>query len=227
MEQITPFFEKKSDCMFCGSSFHSMKLRSKFIKILSYDTDFRPIYSDIGINPLLYKILVCPHCGFSFSEEFSTSFPPLTKDVIREKVTSRWVPHQYGGNRTISDAIKTYKLASYCALLKKEKHITSAGLFLRIAWLYRETQPEHEPRFLALAQKEYEQSYSSADFRGTQVSEIKLLYIIGEISRRIGDFSNAARHLSMVIEKQKHTTETKIVEMAKDQWQQIRQLKAN
>ncbi|PLT30322.1 DUF2225 domain-containing protein [Peribacillus deserti] len=227
MEQITPFYEKKADCIFCGRNFSSTKLRSRFIKIVSYDTDFRPIYSHQEANSLLYKILVCPHCGFSSTDEFSASFPPFTKELIREKVTSVWVPQDFGGKRTLKDAINTYKLALYCGQLKKEKHVTSAGLLLRIAWLNRDTQPESEFRFLSLALKEYDESFSSMDYRGTQMSEIKLLYLIGEISRRVGDISKATRHFSMVIERQRQTTETKIVEMAKEQWHQIRQLQSH
>ncbi|WP_412762735.1 DUF2225 domain-containing protein [Peribacillus frigoritolerans] len=80
---------------------------------------------------------VCPHCGFSYSEDFSRYFPPTTMEIILEKVSSHWVPHHFSKEISIKDAINTYKLASYCGALKKEKHIILAGLCLRIAWLYR------------------------------------------------------------------------------------------
>ncbi|WP_336864059.1 DUF2225 domain-containing protein [Peribacillus frigoritolerans] len=31
---------------------------------------------DSAVNPLYYNIFVCPHCGFSYSEDFSRYFPP-------------------------------------------------------------------------------------------------------------------------------------------------------
>ncbi|WP_434168046.1 DUF2225 domain-containing protein [Peribacillus frigoritolerans] len=36
-----------------------------------------PRYVDSAVNALYYNIYVCPHCGFSHSEDFSRYFPPL------------------------------------------------------------------------------------------------------------------------------------------------------
>ncbi|MFD6443430.1 DUF2225 domain-containing protein [Peribacillus sp. NPDC060186] len=68
---------------------------------------------------------------------------------MEEKISSQWIPHHFNDERSIKDAINTYKLASYCGSLKKEKHIILAGIHLRIAWLYRNNQTsEQEKRFL-------------------------------------------------------------------------------
>ncbi|MDQ0881707.1 uncharacterized protein (DUF2225 family) [Peribacillus sp. V2I11] len=61
-----------------------------------------------------------------------------------EKVSSQWIPHHFSKERSIKDAINTYKLASYCGALKKEKHIILAGIRLRIAWLYRINQTKEQ-----------------------------------------------------------------------------------
>jgi uncharacterized protein len=226
MEELQPLFDRSVDCINCKHKFTSKKIRSRFIKIKEYDTDFLPRYASEQANSLFYNILVCPACGFSFSDDFTKYFGPGTKESIEEKVTSKWVPHNYGGERTIEDAIKTYKLASYCALLKKEKHITAAGIHLRTAWLYRILENRiQEIRFLKLALNEYEMSYSKDDYRGTQVSDVRLLYLAGELARRIGDIPAATKYFSMVIEKRKQTVETRIVDMAKEQWQKIREQK--
>ncbi|MCT4479381.1 DUF2225 domain-containing protein [Peribacillus frigoritolerans] len=34
-----------------------------------------PRYVDSAVNALYYNIFVCPHCGFSYSEDFSRYFP--------------------------------------------------------------------------------------------------------------------------------------------------------
>ncbi|PCD07216.1 hypothetical protein CMV16_13985 [Peribacillus simplex] len=81
---------------------------------------------------------------------FFPVLPPSTMEIILEKVSSHWVPHHFSKERSIKDAINTYKLASYCGALKKEKHIILAGICLRIAWLYRIKQNmEQEERFLS------------------------------------------------------------------------------
>ena len=177
-------------------------------------------------NPLLYTIYVCPACGFSFSDDFSSNFPPHTKELIKEKVSANWSPQSYSGERSIEDAIKTYKLAVYCALLKKEKHIVLAGIYLRIAWLNRLLQNEdQDQRFMKLAINEYAESYISQDYRGTQVSEIRVLYIIGELNRKTGNMAEAGKAFSKVIEQQRRSLEPRIVEMAKERWYEMRHAK--
>lgn len=209
----------------CKKSFVTQKVRTRFVKVTEYDTDFCPTYEDEQSNPILYHINVCPECGFSFSDDFSRYFPPGTKELIIENVSSRWIPHSFGSVRSMYDAIKTYKLAAYCATLKKEKHVSIAGMCMRLAWLYRSLNKEQqEQRFMKLAINEYKESYSADDFQGTQVSEARILYLIGELSRRTGDIDQAVQYFSKVIERQSRTVETKIVEMARERWYEIRDL---
>ena len=50
------------------------------------------------------------------------------------------------------------------------------------------------------------------------------LYIIAELSWKIGDKEEAIRHFSRVIESQRSSTEPHIIQMAKDRWQDIREV---
>lgn len=99
--------------------FHHKKLRSRFVKASNYDSDFCPNYSGESMNPLLYYINTCPHCGYSESEDFSPYFPPGALDMINSKVADAWIPQDYCQDRTITAAINTYKLAIYCGTLKR------------------------------------------------------------------------------------------------------------
>ncbi|WP_035323061.1 DUF2225 domain-containing protein [Peribacillus kribbensis] len=221
---MEPLFDRNLICNLFSKSFTAKSIRSRFIRMDGMDTDFRPIYADPLLDPSLYTAVVCPHCGYSCSGQFSAHFPPGTKEELKEKVSAFWVPRETGKERTQEQAITAYKLASYCAGLKKEPHCIMAGIFLRISWLYRGLSMEdQELRFITLALHEYERSYYEGDYRGTKMSEIKVLYLIAELSRRTGDVSKSARHFSMVLEKQRTTIETKIIEMAKEQWQLIRE----
>ena len=95
---------------------------------------------------------------------------------------------------------------------------------MRIAWLYRYKQnEEQEIRFMKLARYEYEESYSTGDYSGTQISEIRILYLVGELSRRIGDNQQAMKYFSSVLEKQKFSVETSIIQMARDRWSDIKE----
>lgn len=224
LEELQPLFDRSIDCLVCNQSYTSKTIRSRFIKVAEYDTDFCPKYAEGSVNALYYNIYVCPHCGFAYSKDFSKYFSPGTKELIVEKICSNWVSHSFSEERTIDDAIKTYKLASYSATLKKEKHITLAGIYMRTAWLYRIKQDEEqEIRFMKLACHEYEESYSTGDYSGTQVSEIRILYLVGELSRRSGDNQKAMKYFSSVLEKQKSAVETSIIQMARDRWAEIKE----
>lgn len=222
--QLEPLFDRTIDCIHCKQKFTSKNVRSKFVKVKSYDTDFCPHYTSEDANPILYTPYVCPHCGFSFTGDFSKYFPPHIAVEIQTKVSDNWVPQDYGQIRTIDQAINAYKLTVYCATLKKEKHISIGGLYMRIAWLYRSKgSEEHEHRFLKLSLQQYLDSYSTDDFRGTQVSDVKLLYLLGDIYRRVGDIEHAVLYFSKVIEKKSSTVETGIVDMARERWMDIRE----
>ncbi|MBP2240455.1 uncharacterized protein (DUF2225 family) [Cytobacillus eiseniae] len=223
MTQIDPIYDKQCTCKICNNAFTTKKLRSKFIKVKSYDTDFCPIYSSEELNPILYNVNVCPHCGFSSTDDCAPYFPPGAIDEIQEKVCAQWALHDYGEKRTIQDAIKTYKLAVYCCLLKKEKHIIVAGFYVRLAWLYRILENvEQEQRFMNLAMNDYLNSYMADDFKGTQMSEVKILYLIGELARRTHKRDQAVKYFSKVIEQQNRSVESGIIDMARERWHDIR-----
>ena len=228
IEDIQPLYDKNMECLLCKQKSTTKRVRSHFVKVAKYDTDFCPIYADSAVNAPYYNIFVCPHCGFSYSDDFSRYFPQATKEIIMEKVSSKWVPHHFSNERSIKDAINTYKLASYCGALKKEKHIILAGIHLRIAWLNRiNRSKEQEKRFLRFALKEYEASYSTGDFSGTQVSEARILYLAGDISKRIGNEKAAIKYFSLVFERQRNVRETSIIQMARDRFQEIKQEQGN
>lgn len=223
MADLNPLFDRKYECKVCKQPFTTKKIRSKFIKVESYDTDFMPNYTSEEVNPLLYYVNVCPYCGYSSTDDFSPYFAPSTLENIYAKVCDHWNPHEFSDKRTIQEAIQTYKLAIYCAQLKREKHILLAGLCIRTAWLYRLLHMEKEElRFLRLAAKEYLASYEADDYRGTQVTDVKILFLIAECSYRVGEVEQAIRFLSKIMELRRTSTETGLIDKAKDRWQQIR-----
>ncbi|AYC29962.1 DUF2225 domain-containing protein [Paenisporosarcina cavernae] len=224
--ELSPFYTKQIECLHCKEKFEITKIRSKFVKVDHQETDFQPIYANPEVNPILYNAFVCEHCGFAFTEDFTKYFAPGVKDEIKEKISSKWIPRSLGGERNRTEAITAYKLAILSGTLKHEKHVTLAGLSMRTAWIYRlEEDTEQELRFVTLARNSYEESYSNEDYAGTQMSEVRVLYMIAELSRRIGDREKATRFFSRVIEKQKSTVEPKLIEMAKDRWQEMREEK--
>ncbi|WP_391116661.1 MULTISPECIES: DUF2225 domain-containing protein [unclassified Psychrobacillus] len=224
--ELSPYYQKDIECLHCKKKFKTTKVRSKFVKVEANETDFQPIYQNKEVNPLLYNVFVCEHCGFSFTEDFTKYFTPGVKEIIQQEVANKWVPHSFGNERSIEEGIMAYKLGIHIGALKKEKFINLAGLALRTAWLYRlQNKEDQEKRFMEIARDRYADSYSTEDYNGTQMSETRVLYLIAELSRRIGDIEFATRYFSKVIEKQSTSIEPKIIEMAKERWQEIRESK--
>lgn len=222
--ELSPFYEKKVECICCKKTFPTTKVRTKLVKIESTDTDFCPTYTNSSVPAFFYNVFVCEHCGFSFTEGFTNYFAPGIKEQISNQISTKWVHRSYHQERSLSQALETYKLAFVCGTIKKEKFVTLAGLALRIAWIYRYLQnTDQEQRFLKIARDEYIESYSTEDYVSTQMSNTRVIYMIAELSRRLGDLEMATRYYSKIIENQRVGGEAKLIAMAKDQWQLVRE----
>lgn len=224
---VGPFYDKEISCDVCESKYTSKKIRSRYIRAEKVHSDFFTEY--LGeVNPYLYEVFVCPTCGYAFSENFSNYFPPGAKEEIYEKITSSWKTRNFGGMRTIQEAIQTYKLAFLSATIKQEKNIVIAGLCIRIAWLYRMLKDEEqEARFLRLSLTYYNKAYEASDHIGTKMTDMRLLYLIGELHRRVGNEDEAIQYFSRVIGHKNKAIESKLVEMAREQWYLIRDKNEN
>lgn len=219
-EPLSPLYDKSVECIFCHHEFKTKKVRSRFARPLKTDADFCQYYETDEQNPILYFINVCPECGFAFSENTTPYFPRGTREVILAQVTSRWNKLNFCGVRTINQAIHTYKLALLSSTLKKEKHIVCAGICLRLAWLYRMINiKEQELRFMRLALAEYLESYSEGDYEKSNSSELNVLYLIGELNRRLGNYFEAVRFFSRVVNHPARDTDPKYVKLSREQWQ--------
>lgn len=218
-EQLTPLYDKKETCPNCQTSFTTKKIRTRFIKLDHTDTDFCPYYKDEEISPLLYFVKVCPSCGYSYTDQFATYFLEGTKEAILQSVSAKWVPHNFGEERTVPQAIQTYKLAFYCATLKKEKSIVIANILLRLTWLYRKSENvKEEKRFMEMALEHLNSAYLEANYGNTDMTEIRVLYLIGELNKRLGHYDQAISHFAKVVDQQNMTLEKKVVDLAREQW---------
>ncbi|WP_027417753.1 DUF2225 domain-containing protein [Aneurinibacillus terranovensis] len=216
-------YDKKFQCAHCDHEFKSKKVRMRHSHPIKRDSDFCVHYENQSENPILYHVVVCPECGFSFNDNFRKSVPDYIQQRIQEKITANWTPKDYTGVRTVREAISTYKLAIYTADIREESHCVLAGLSLRLAWMYRfQKNKTNEERFLHLALNEYELSFEEADYLNTDMSELKILYLIGELYRRLGEPNHALRYFSKVVEHPLKSTDPQMVRAARDQWQNMR-----
>jgi len=213
---VEPLYDKKVICLCCGNNFATKKMRQSKIVVNKKDSDFCTYYE--GENPLFYEISVCPQCGFAFSENF-TALKPAMGEVIRKEYVQNvngkklWLCDK----RSLEDALKSFKLALICASLTDQSKMTVAGICMRIAWLYRyQNNKNEEHKYLAKAAALYENAYITGNINPLTMSENKLLYMIGELHGRLGNYEVTKKWFNILLSKR--NIEPAINVLARDQW---------
>ncbi|MGD8188686.1 DUF2225 domain-containing protein [Brevibacillus ginsengisoli] len=226
MIHLDYLYDKNCECQFCHATFTSKKVRRNSQSTVKRDSDFCTYYKQTLSNPILYTVQVCPSCGYAFTDQFLPVFSQLTSKRIKENIHDKWTAKEFGHPRNMIEAIACYKLAIYTAELKQEAHSVKAGLYLRLAWLYRfQERHDEELRFMRIAAKEYEESFIHSDYvKGEkEMTETRILYLIGELNRRIGEFDTAVRYFGKCVDTKNRTIEQGTIQMAREQWQLSRE----
>ncbi|MHB8758090.1 MAG: DUF2225 domain-containing protein, partial [Bacillota bacterium] len=60
------FYDQEETCPVCQKKFNARKVRRSMCMVSKRDTDFCVTYQNV--NPNLYSIWVCPHCGYAASD---------------------------------------------------------------------------------------------------------------------------------------------------------------
>nr|WP_058302430.1 DUF2225 domain-containing protein [Gorillibacterium timonense] len=215
---LEPLYQVTEKCGYCETEFRTSKVRSSFKKSAYTDTDFFCQFKTI--NPDHYVVAVCPFCGYAFTENFSQGLSPEFRTRFELTVRKNWQGVDYSGERNWEDALKSYKLALLCAQIKQEKERVVAGLLHHIAWLYREKgDTEQERRFLTLALEEYIKVY---EVEGISVNNARLMYLLGELNRRLGQYNEAIRWFDRVVNDKK-IIDSAMIRASRDQWAATRQ----
>jgi len=217
---MEPLYQTTIVCICCESAFKTSRVRPSFKIAASKDSDFCAHYKDSSVNPDYYVVRVCPGCGFASTENGLGELTDAKRMQYYDRIGSQRVSRDYSGERTTAMAMECYKLALLCAQLVGEKERVIAGLLHHIAWLYREMKDhEQEQRFLRFALGSYVKVYET---EGISLNNAKLMYIIGELSRRTGDRGEAVRWFSRVV-NDKRITDAAIIRACREQWQLLRE----
>ncbi|WP_195575726.1 DUF2225 domain-containing protein [Paenibacillus sp. 1001270B_150601_E10] len=218
--EVEPLYQLTATCPACQHEFRTSRIRPKFKEVSHMDSDFCPHYVKEDLNPDYYVVQVCNQCGCASTEHAKKTWSEQDLAMFKEQVSAHFQPRDYGGERTIGQAIETYKLALLTAQSIRESKRVIAGLLHHIAWLYRyQGTREHEERYLRFALDAYQEVYEKDS---GEVNDARLIYMMGELHRRLGEFNEAAMHFSRLIHD-KRIMDAAMIRAAREQWAEMRE----
>ena len=184
-------FDRTVECPVCAAKVRVRAVKKSALRVVSRDTDSMVTYQ--GINPLFYDIFVCNACGYAATEkQFTQRMLKTHIDLIKQNISSRWRPKEYPPIYDADIAIERYKLALLNCIVRKAKNSEIALLCLKLGWICRvKGDQENEIKYLTQAQVGLKEALAkeSPPIAGMDGDSVE--YIIGELSRRIGNYKDA------------------------------------
>lgn len=218
----TPLWNKKVKCPFCGTEFETTRMRSSVIKVKEKMTDFGNIYD--GECAYLYAVTVCPECTFAaINKEFDTiraDYEPkvleATKKIHQSNVKKPDIFKT--GHSTPEMAAKRHELAIAFTRMRRYSDIgTLAGLCMHLVWIYRLAENhEKEKAAMAEALKAYKDFHEKGGDLPDKIGEPGILYLIGELHRRLGDYKEARRYYERALASRDIKSYPAIANMVRD-----------
>lgn len=219
------FYEKTVQCPVCSNSFKQTKIRHNKLHLIKSDTDMCRYYD--GVNPYYYEVNVCPQCGFSFTDRFNTELSNADKSNFLKTITMHWKKQNFCGERNLTQAIETLKMALLCGQSIKMKDSVMAGICLRLCWLYREKgNSDEEKRFMKVSVDFYKKAYEVGGMYGEEDTKPEVIvYLLGELNFRLGNSKDAAQWFNIAISQYSHDPSVKrqFADMIRDRWMEIKE----
>lgn len=217
-------YSLEKECAVCEAKFDVVCVRSR-LSLVKQDSDFCSYYN--GVNPYYYTVWVCPHCGYAARDTDFAAIMPEMVVKIKKFLAERAVKVNLCGDRTREQAIVSYQLALFYSGMISMPASKLAALYMRIGWLYREGgQVDEERKMLTKAAECYEQALAKERMPIGNMSELAVMYLIGELMRRLGENEKAMVYLSKVVSSPLSKVEKRIGDLARDVWQEMRTEKA-
>jgi hypothetical protein len=217
-------YDAEKECPICLGNFKVTRTRVG-LSLTGMDPDFRMRYE--GVDPIHYLIWVCPHCGYAAQEDCFSSLGDNARAAILKALEGKTVGVNLQGERTLEQALVSYKLALYFGDLRNLPASKIGGLYLKMAWLYRDKQEaDLEQVCLAKAAECYTRAYSNERFPIGKMTENTLVYLIANLLDCIGETKQAVTWLGKIIGSKEKSGEAKIYSMAQDLWYRIKEKRA-
>jgi uncharacterized protein (DUF2225 family) len=191
-------YAKDFECPVCGKGFVNYIIRKSKLRLKDMELDLKANYLMINANS--YDIYLCPHCGYAALASHFNRITDSQKAIILSDIRPFFKPREYPAPLSLQHSVERYKLALYSAVTIGSKAGIKAIICIKIAWLYRDIgDKENELFFIKNARTGLEDAYRTEPFPIGNMDELTVSYMIGELSRRLGDFATASKWVSAVV----------------------------
>lgn len=189
---------KTIKCPVCNKETEIPYPRKGTYRISKTDSDYMKYYE--GLNLSFYSINYCNECGYAALPSFFDQITEKQQKLIKMKISLKWSSEPLKMEYTVDDAIKQHKLALLNSVVKEAADGEEALLCLRLSWLYRlKGDEENERRFQESAVMSFEEAYQTEELPIGGLDRWHLLYLIGELYRRLGDYQKANIYYGQVL----------------------------
>lgn len=182
-------------CGFCGQKFTDKMIWST--NVMDQDAELRPL--TMGLDPLPYYVHACPHCGYTDGD------PAQLTDPEKVEIGKFLTAYRESHDGKVRSAGK-YEVLANVYIIRKMPAEKIAFAYQRAAWMADDSQDEAAARRYRAATLEYlvkalENQEIEAKKRPT------LIYLAGELNRRLGRFDEALQWFSRVEPNNPHLKE--------------------
>ncbi|MBR3722634.1 MAG: DUF2225 domain-containing protein [Selenomonadaceae bacterium] len=212
-------------CPVCEQKTRAIKYKSK-LPVVSRDLDLCVQYN--GINPYLYTVISCEHCGFAAEEKkFMSKLPARHRQALMEFLVSGNMIIPFHEDRSVSEAVAITKAAALFSEMTDKSPSREANLNLTIAWIYRYAEDkEAEKEYLLKAAELYERALATERAFAGNISANTVMYLVGAIYFLTENYEQSASYISrMISDHSLRASDPRIYERAKDLWQDIRAIR--
>ncbi|QGU96088.1 DUF2225 domain-containing protein [Clostridium bovifaecis] len=213
-KEMSYLYDKKIICPVCGANFTVKAIKTSSYKMKSKDSDFFIKYE--LINPYFYDVWICNDCGYSAMKADFEKIKSFQKELVKTNITSKWKGRSYSVPYDINTAIERYKLSLLNYFYIEAKSSKKAMNCLKLAWLFRMLEDtKSEQDYLIQALKGFDEAYFNEDFPIYGMNKFTVMYLIGELHRRLGNTEDALLWFGNVITSS--NSPKKIKDMAREQ----------
>ncbi len=217
-------YDKKVICPVCGNEVSVRVVKTNAPRIEDKESDFFIRYKTIV--PYFYDVWLCNVCGYA---SMKSDFDKIKKNEIervQNGISKKWTGKKYPRVYDAEIAIERYKISLLNYTIMESKASQKALNCLKIAWIYRLLEDTNNERiFMEQAVLRFNEAYLNEDFPIYRMNKFTIMYLIGELHRRLGNNNEAIRQFSSVIIAQ--NADPKIKDLALDQKHLIKEVLDN